>query len=96
MIDAMDQFTARVLKLRIGETFVYHRGYLVKDRERRSQLSTMAKTAYGLYLAGAAVLTQKRLDSDLYEYQLRVTRAVRNVDLERALKLWDENYVEVH
>lgn len=83
MINAVDQFKARVLKLEIGEEYVYFTGSLVTSRSHMPRVNEIAELAAGLGFIGAAVLTQKRLGEHNYQYRLRVLRAVRNVDLDK-------------
>lgn len=84
----VDSFRARMTKLRPGETYVYHIGFLAADRIHRTALNMIASLAFGLSLAGQAQLFQKRLGTGLYEYRLRLTdRPIRNVDLDHGLKL---------
>ena len=84
MINASDQFKARVLKLEIGEEYVYFRGHLASARAHMPLLEDVGAMAYGLVLLEASVLTQKRIgDLEGSEYRLRVLRPIRNVDFDK-------------
>jgi len=83
MINASDQFKARVLKLEIGEEYVYFHGHLASARSHMPRLEDVGAMAYGLHLLGAAVLTQKHYEEGNTEYRLRVLRPIRNVDFDK-------------
>lgn len=84
MIDFIDQFKSRVLGLHLGETYRYYRGQLASGRGHQPSIDKIATLAHGLQLLEAAVLTQRRLGVDDYEYLLRVTRPIRNADFDKA------------
>lgn len=83
MINPVDQFKARVLKLQPGETYVYFTGRIATARQHMASLDEIATLAQGLHVLKAVVLTQKRLGTDEYQYRLRVLRAVRNADFDK-------------
>jgi hypothetical protein len=64
-----------------GESLIYHRGSLARDRSRtatqlaptdQAELSRVARRALELAEAGLAELTQRRLGADDYEYRITV------------------------
>lgn len=84
MINGIDQFKARVLKLELGEEYIYFTGHLGSARSHMPVVDYIGTLAYGLFLLGAVVLTQERIGEHNNHYRLRVLRAIRNVDFEKA------------
>ena len=60
MIEAADQFKARLLKMKVGETYTYYRGFLAQDRIGRPALDAVAVLVFGLDLIGKVRAFQKR------------------------------------
>ena len=65
----------------IGEGLVYHRGFLARDRSPtasqlpprdRAHLGRVARRALAITEAGLAILAQRRLGPEDYEYQIIV------------------------
>lgn len=84
MINVADQFKARVLKLEIGEEYVYFRGHLASARKHMPRVEDIGALAYGLALQGAVVLTQRRISEKAgHDYRLRVLRPIRNADFDK-------------
>lgn len=93
-IDPVELFKSRLLKAQPGESTVYHRGFLVSDRNNRPDIHMVGLLAYGLHLLKRVELTQKRTAPGHFEYRLRVLLPIRNVDFDHGRKAWLEAIVE--
>ena len=57
-----------------GQIFTYHRGGLVRARQRDRAVKELAMAAWGLSEAGWADLTQKRIRGYEGEFEYRATK----------------------
>lgn len=93
-IDPVDQFKARLLKATPGQSVIYHRGVIARDRVDRPSINMIAILAHGLQMLNRVSLSQKRIMENHYEYRLRVLRPIRNVDFDHGRKTYLESLEE--
>jgi len=60
-----------------GQSYVYHTGFLARDRELHKPVNTLAADLYKYAQAGLIYLTQRKVRDDYYEYI--VTRSSRRL-----------------
>lgn len=60
-----NDFVQAIQTARKGNSFVYHRGLLMQDRELDENVDKTARAAWALYAAGKCTLVQRRI-ADAY------------------------------
>lgn len=90
----VDLFTSQILKMRAGETYVYHTGSLQMERAHSPTLHTIGMIVYGLHILKRVVLRQKRISDTITEYSLKINGYITPVDFDRARKLYLESTKE--
>lgn len=63
-----DEFKDRLIKLKPGTQFVYHRGLLMRDRHYSGILDAIANAAYTSYTGRKVHLGQRRIAPGVCEY----------------------------
>lgn len=70
-----DAFISKVLSMRAGATICYHVGFLSRDRCDAHGSDAIAKALLEASENGKVILTQRKLDKELYEYLATRTKS---------------------